>query len=329
MEKSHNAFTDTADPQIVIDIGGGTTDIGIWFEGSLKLQTSIRFASNIVAEKLDKDQAFLSMFLDRLTGQNKASLNTQGMKTDFKNDPTLYFNLIMSNPMLDNSDLNDCKAFRSLLFFKFAAIIYYSGLLVKSLGNTFRGADIYLAGNGPKMLDFIYTGWAENENPLKGAFIDIFRKALEKSDIMVRLCCSSHPKEEAAKGALEGNSSVQQVEAVVLAGEDDFSINGMNIDWKTDLRSALENLKGNTQTPSSSNALQLRKFISLYDGYCSPNKLDLVRIKDIDNMIRVAMNQAVNDMNTQLGKDQDSRTFTPLFISEVKSICLSQGSFMQ
>src|SRR6185295_13986481 len=57
----------TTRAQIIIDVGGGTSDIAIWLAGELKAQSSLLFAGNVLSRYGEKQPDFAAA-LAKITG---------------------------------------------------------------------------------------------------------------------------------------------------------------------------------------------------------------------------------------------------------------------
>jgi hypothetical protein len=322
-------------PQIVMDIGGGTTDIGIWFENSLKLQTSFRLAGNVIAERIENDEEFRKNFLKNVKREGKELMH---LDSKVKDNPSLYLNLILSDERNQIDFFRKFDLGRSIIFFGLSSIFYYSGLLLRTFSqNVFQNADIYLAGNGSKLFDLVWTfNWRSKEqNKLTEALCDIFEKGYGKSIKAEINFPIENVKEEVAKGALApANIKFDKIEnPVLLVGESGYTINGKELSWNDDLLEKvkpLEEIDGKFDFEFKINNLELEKFIESYNSHYGNDRLSLMKVEVNTQDFNEIANKVLATIRMELNKEKkDDRFLQPLFISEIKEICKNSKFFPQ
>lgn len=148
-----NTFTGA----LVIDIGGGTSDICVWAEEQIKYQTSILLAGNILSDCFRNCRGLHKSIFDNIDPEVVDQLS--GLQTSEKEFwAALNLNLLRHqskiNGVLPNL-IHDpyFHAFSQILLVTFGAITFYSGMVVTSLKNRNRLS--------PKTLEF-ELGWAGN-----------------------------------------------------------------------------------------------------------------------------------------------------------------------
>lgn len=226
-EFMHRANIGGIDPHVFVDIGGGTTNISIWKENRLILQTSVKLAGNDIIGRYSENRDFLRLLLDTCI-QDKNLTNTLiNYILQNKVNPFTLINVVLSNSNylknLENNlfrlrAYNEFRNVNTLIYVFLAGIFYYIGLLLsynymndKKLPNSIS---IWLAGKGSRMIDWL--GVLDSF----GIFVSEPLMSHINRDVNVEIELSSNPKSEVALG-LTSNYKVQgAIDHVSILGED-------------------------------------------------------------------------------------------------------------
>ncbi|MBF0565382.1 MAG: hypothetical protein HQK89_09075 [Nitrospirae bacterium] len=353
MIKSHGLVPAGKDPNVVMDIGGGTTDIGIWFNNNLALQTYFKLAGNILAELIGANSGFCSEFLQYVK-RNEESLSVLDTKREpedqlekkLKANPALYLNLILSHPQ-NKVDFTGFKYGRSVLYFALSSLFYYTGLLLASIDSKKLQSKIvyiYLGGNASKLFKLIWKfdwGDANATNPLfKSLKETLIAGSGSKIDDVHMVLPTTSFKEEAVRGALEGMIRFNDLALpCLITGERGLTMHNKKVDGsETEIRldvfdDLLLKFNGSERYRKLSFSfegedLEIEKFVACYNERNTLNGLQLHSIR-VDKKVypRIANFVVQKYLMEELNKTKDRRILQPLFISEVKQLCLTKDIF--
>lgn len=326
-------------PSCVLDIGGGTTDIGIWLqheenrEKELIAQASVKLAGGILSEVLsvDKncyDEIFrLSPLLEKLERKyifeklwNEKNKISAGINTLLKErGEENILKVIYSRASSSNF-----KKIRSIIMFSYGAIFYYLGLLLREVRRRSKvmGCNVFLAGNGARLLKWV--GQIKKDSALYSALREIIYVSIDSKDPaeknLINFTFSEEPKEEVAKGILV-KTKIKVAEPLKIIGEEGYHIikeDGkpahipMNKDMVKMLReNPLEKIKAPDYFP------QLENYISIYN-----KQAEKLGLEEIENYNRDIIKNAIESRIADIIKGTviDHELLQPFFIEEVKVI---------
>jgi len=327
---------DAPKPQVIVDIGGGTTDIAIWSNGKFLYQTSVLMAGGLLADFARRQDRFID---ELLRGIGRSEFLSQfKVKEYFKQRPHSILNLIMKKfeePIQNWLDrggpaggtapgVTVIQEGLSFLFYAYSSIFYYIGLILEAnCKESEEECDVYLAGNGSKLLMFINT---------KESILTSLSKIMQKSAPHIKgfqLFFSDCPKGEVAKGLLNRLISDSPQEHFIV-GEDGYYIKTPDgttkkVNRSDDLLSVKEAIKNRTLTlPSPPDFPQLTKFTDAYDGVTED--LDLAKygktLRSKKGEIQAFIQHRLNSISKQASEEDDNALYTPLFLEEVRGLLL-------
>jgi|GEM_PF-5160451 len=237
--ETQNASPAGDNPGVFIDIGGGTTDIGIWRNNKLMFQTSIKLAGNdIISEYAKKDRNFREELVEVIFGSKE-----EAILADFDREPASVVNALIGKEedylklkTALATGLNVSPAFKSIrtLIFSFlAGIMFYVGRLLQhtelNFGD-FSEVELWIGGKASRMADWvgdvqIYKEILK-EFVLKGA-----NQALQKIEINF----SQHPKAEVGMGLVIKRDFGEFPDSITISGEDNYLAEGEEIRWNSEL----------------------------------------------------------------------------------------------
>jgi hypothetical protein len=229
-------------PQVIVDVGGGTTDIGIWQRGNLLMQTSFRLAGNNIAE-LFFSQVNLINALHQLAGISPIMEPEEIVR----NKSYAHYNLIIKFGKKNilqalNTGSNRSPEFilvRSAILFLFNSIFYNLGLLLRKLiQDGSASPDIYLAGNGSMLLE-----WVNPWNAILPILISSTKRGFSVSGKSgdLRIFEPKDPKTEVAYGLLDSSGNLKSdTSPTVCIGEVGYKLDGKDLNWYEDLRTIID-----------------------------------------------------------------------------------------
>lgn len=232
---------------ICIDVGGGTSDLSIWSRRGIVYQSSLYLAGNTVSNCFRRSAPLRNTLFGRLE-KIPAVLTESILDPNLNNEDSFFsatFNLVLKqNKDKVNLVLPELqpdivyKKFRTILIVEYAAIVFYSGMIIKKL----RSDDPNLINQIPKIFwgggASAFVKWIDyglNISPratsykffseiLKSAFYSDKEIAEGGAGLSLLDCrLTNDPKSECASGLLA------EVAAIGEAGESGFGILGEDI----------------------------------------------------------------------------------------------------
>ena len=204
------------DMSIVIDVGGGSSDVSIWHDRNIKLLYSTLWAGRDLIGYNSKEvqQRFYSLLYKLIESKfgellNKYDTNSHQAKINYA---------INKIPYADISDAIQNKDFQTLRFL----ILYFYSTLFYEIGQQCSQIDkskvdsinILLAGNGSR-----FISWSSADaTHVHGSESQFYQNILKKSmglnkEIKIKFIVSSDPKKEVAIGICEGDEALFSQEA--------------------------------------------------------------------------------------------------------------------
>lgn len=149
---------------ICLDVGGGTTDISIWYEDNILIDASVRLAGQQISDFMRYRPRLLEKLFSR--GATNALLEKKGSSVHFSGRLNMVLkseeSFIRDNLRKLATD-HDIKMLRQFLAMEFGVIAFYAGILCASnseVANYVKGSGIkcYWGGNGAKFINWIDFG---------------------------------------------------------------------------------------------------------------------------------------------------------------------------
>lgn len=241
--EAQNASPAGDNPGVFIDIGGGTTDIGIWRNNNLMFQTSIKLAGNdIISEYAKKDRSFREELVEVIFGSPQ-----EAILADFDREPASVVNALigkeedylkLKSALATGLNISPSfKSVRTLIFSFLAGIMFYVGRLLQHAElkfGEFNEVEIWIGGKASRMADWvgeiqIYQEILK-EFVLKGA-----NQNLQKIEINF----SRHPKAEVGMGLVIKRDFGEFPDSATISGEDNYLADGDEIKWNSELNEEL------------------------------------------------------------------------------------------
>jgi len=236
-QKRHHA--DIRGGAIILDIGGGSTDISVWanpgrLETKCVRNTSVKFAGRDIFQRpLNRKRDILKHFVKEEFVKNLPSSQDK---------ETLFFSQIDSLFKLQSEDLfrlldskhaeDEVKRFIGILSIGMRGLFFYTGTVLKelvkqkALDNNIL-PDVFVCGNGGKILHWLNYGGFEAGSEVEKRLIHVLRMGggfpVEAGEDVARITLSQKPKTEAAYGMLvdpdENSNGIENQPNEVLGGE--------------------------------------------------------------------------------------------------------------
>ncbi|MBF0567676.1 MAG: rod shape-determining protein [Nitrospirae bacterium] len=234
-----DASINSAEPNLIIDIGGGTTDITLYSKDKIDdgkqkakpgLECSLRFAGNICKEYLIKHKDIITDNLNYFSGDLVKSKEFIEALLVAMPENTLSVLLSLhsgkfSGYVDSNVPIPKLEELRKLIEFAYGAIFYYSGLMLSAAGINPARAEIFCAGNGWGHVDWVF---GSNNKYLSNDDNNVFKSVFTTAYKKIPLTINNKPdkrKFEVAKGLLladsvfnKNNTNNQKAPARPVAG---------------------------------------------------------------------------------------------------------------
>lgn len=324
MEEQQATVAASSRAQVIVDIGGGTSDIAVWLGGDLKAQTSLLLAGNIISEYAEKSPDFRDAIAEIVNIPDLArlmkdrNLSSAVLNIVLKRNETRIIHDIVT------AALDSKPAFvraRTIILFTFSAVLYYVGLILKHLNSTnpIDAADIYLSGNGAKLLT-----WVSSDSGRTDALKAILRKAASTVSLNeVTLKFTNAHKQEVARGLLFTNYLPDAESRIVqIVGETGYKLmpEAQDLSAEFDLHGQSEVIE-RTRLQVPADFPELRKFVEAFDEQA--RELGLQEVSALLNQSAIKARIETTIAKWSLGKKTDVALIQPFFVEEVRFV-LSQ-----
>jgi hypothetical protein len=314
---------------LVVDIGGGTSDISAWRQRALQIQSSIRLSGReILLEPLERMKTtVLPKLCSGLDSTVLDPLRTQSGERFYRRADALlrtHGDAIVGNLHLWLQD-PDYERLRSEVALRFGGLFYYMGLMLRSVGWTDserpRLPDVYVGGNGCRILNWLAPPVYSITHPVHRLLTAalLAGAGLQPSSNEVKIIVSKQPKSEAACGLLFSISSKLKVadaaRAKVIAGESFLAAAGD----RPATAELTPDVFGGPAPVRVSDLAELRRYLELYDSLASQPGAILLPMENY----RERLSRAADELNDWLITQQETKKehiqLEPFFVRGVQS----------
>ncbi|PNW28030.1 hypothetical protein [Formosa algae] len=216
--KEEGNIRTSAKPSVSIDIGGGTTDVMIYFDDKPQLITSFKFAGNTLFGDGFNGNINSNGFVQKYKGEIEHILTQNNLKEELKilekivneykssTDLINFFfslqeNKNVTDKHLDQTDfakkLADNDDFKIIFLLFYSAIIYHIAELMKLKGIK-QPRNIVFSGTGSKTLRILDS--SKKLQTITPLFESIIDKVFKVDDSKLEIKVSKNPKEVTCKG---------------------------------------------------------------------------------------------------------------------------------
>lgn len=157
---------------VCLDVGGGTTDISVWWNNAIIEDFSVRFAGKQISALLQK-----SGVLRKLLFSPEACMALEAKKENATKFAAVLNHVLkveeheISSRLINLANEEKVKRFRQMIAIEFGALAYYAGMVCFSVGQrnvkanrsllseiTSGGISLYWGGNAAKLLNWLDLG---------------------------------------------------------------------------------------------------------------------------------------------------------------------------
>lgn len=222
-----------------IDIGGGTSDISVWYKEELIHQCSVQLAGrDLFTGILHRKSSFVINRLAKAVNPGKGrSLDLEGWNiqsgTAFNAKLDVFLRRFSDSllskrrqPMFEHSD--EFQALTTLISIGFAGLYYYVGFILRALYEEKAYpaqliTPVYLAGNGSRFLHWVVpNGFFDDDATMNQFLSRMLSCGSGFEDTNVKTKLSQDPKSEVACGLVQTKSKLkglEKPESLLIAGE--------------------------------------------------------------------------------------------------------------
>lgn len=307
---------------MVLDIGGGTTDISAWRKDKLEIQTSVRLSGReLLLIPIKENRDYLLDMLSR--GMNSGSAIFDPLS---KLEGERFYRRAEAILRAHREDLLKClqqvmkttefERFRSEIALRFAALFYYAGLLLRQakwLDVSTRLPDIYVGGNGCRVLDWLAPPKFQTTHPVVPLLMNAYARgaAAAHGPSQPRVVVSRKPKSEVASGlvySLEKPLARPDEAVQVVAGER-FEWNGEAC-AETRVLSATV-LRNGVRVEKAD---EIESVLRVYNEFADRPGAILMPVTNVAEVVDLAKDEINNWAYHQTGTDAKSIQVAPVFI---------------
>jgi len=215
--RSDGNIRTAAKPSVSIDIGGGTTDVMIYFDEKPQLITSFKFAGDAIFGNGFNGNISANGFVQKYKEQIEHTLSQNKLVEEIKILEKIYSDYQSSTDLInflfsleDNKNikekhldidfgkkLSDDDDFKIIFLLFYTSIVYHIAELMKLKGIA-HPRNIVFSGTGSKTLKIVDS--SKKLDSLTTLFERIFNKVYDVSDSKLTLKTKENPKEVTCKG---------------------------------------------------------------------------------------------------------------------------------
>jgi len=311
---------------VCLDIGGGTSDISVWYDNELRWQASIRFAGReILLNLFYQNPSFLKL-LEAGVSQSK---NNDEIKFYAQLDVALKekgdewlknLHIYTGEPIV--------KGFIQLMALALSGLTFYVGQTLSALNSDKKIKfpaeipNLFIGGNGARMFDWLAGGSRfDNKSLIAGLFkaMLLTGSGFKTKETDFKICTSPEPKSEVAYGLVSDKTKLKGTDQLVplgmIAGEC-FVEKGAEQPWQAKLTA--ERLNAGIEHPAS--VEQFRRFLDTFKSYTkSPNSRDIIKtIEDDEDVLRECRDVLAQNLAAAKSGKLDDVHVEPFFIIMLK-----------
>lgn len=223
--KNGEGLRTAAKPSVSIDIGGGTTDVMIYYDEKPQIITSFKFAGNAIFGNGFNGNINTNGFVQRYKEQFENTLTQNNLLEELNILNKIYSDYQSSTDLInflfsleDNKnfkekhldidfsrELNKNDDFKIIFLLFYSSIVYHVAELMKLKGIA-HPRNIVFSGTGSKTLKIVDS--SKKLNALTSLFETIFNKVYSTNDSKITLKTKDNPKEVTCKGGFNIDSEL-------------------------------------------------------------------------------------------------------------------------
>jgi hypothetical protein len=223
--KNDGNIRTSAKPSVSIDIGGGTTDVMIYYDEKPQLITSFKFAGNAIFGNGFNGNINANGFVQKYKEQFKNTLTQNKLVEEINILNKIYSDYQSSTDLINflfslednkslkekhldidfSKELSDNDDFKIIFLLFYTSIVYHVAELMKHKGIE-HPRNIVFSGTGSKTLKIVDSG--KKLDSLTKLFESIFNKVYGTANSILTLKTKDNPKEVTCKGGFNIDSEL-------------------------------------------------------------------------------------------------------------------------
>ncbi|HEX8452417.1 MAG TPA: hypothetical protein VF647_09990 [Longimicrobium sp.] len=238
------AVTVAGDASVIMDVGGGTTDLAVYARGTALVLDSLRWGGrDLVSSRVrhGDTRGFTNPFVRAFAAWARANGLPESQleplrKFESEGHDALALGYLLRTPWyrgdgaLRFRETPAYGAFRGAVLYFFAAAFHHTGLLLRALDAThpdLRLDAVVLAGNGSRFLEWLQREWGDTvSNPFREVLLSVLASARGVPQSKPpRVVPSRAPKHEVALGLVAGVDATK----LTLAADAQRSVVGESV----------------------------------------------------------------------------------------------------
>ncbi|UAM99107.1 hypothetical protein K8354_04585 [Polaribacter litorisediminis] len=237
-----------AKPSVSVDIGGGTTDIMIYADGSPKLISSFRFAGNSIFGDAFNGNINNNGFVQKYYNEFKQILASNSLNSELKileklytdnessQDIVNFFFSLKNNKNVQDKKLNNLDFseklsknddFKLVFLLFYGSLVYHIAELMKVKGFE-SPRNIIFSGTGSKTLQIIDQD-TNKYATTKKLFQAIFNNVLGEENSNITIKSDQNPKEVTCKGGFYIDKELEELDHKKLVEVNIGNYNKLNV----------------------------------------------------------------------------------------------------
>lgn len=314
---------------VIVDVGGGTSDIAVWQNGSIRWQTSLRIAGQeLLLEPLFR-------LYERIPGGVVTHLFGQGARDRLlPSDRSLFFREMDAilkvrgaqshGALPDVSEETPIPVLLRHIGIGLAGLFYYVGLLLKHLSTKGLYAPttprIYVGGNGSRLFHWIQRGPFEPQSsPLKGFFADMVTVPGGVSSQGFSFELTREPKAEVAYGIVVESPlgvAAGAVDASSVVSGEECTVRDTPVEVLT-----ASDFSTGVNVGQLSN---LADFVDLFNRYARGRDWLLLPIAPVTDILRDVQDSTLQSVAERRGQSQEEIELEPIFVMALRALLRKQ-----
>jgi hypothetical protein len=308
---------------IVLDIGGGTTDISAWRERKLAIQTSVRLSGRemLLAPMKDNKNYVIPMLAGCMADGPAIFEPLEALDDERfyrRADAILRAH---GDELLDRlrslMTTETFERFRSEIALRLTALLYYSGLLLrrkKWLDSGARLPDIYVGGNGSRVFNWLAPPRFQDNHAVVDLLLNAYARGAGSDTVPtgLKLHLSPKPKSEVACGLVYAVDSppAREDEAIENVAGESFEADSKAYTETHPLTFDL--LKSGLRV---NQAAEIERVLKVYNEFTERQGAILLPVSNTAEIVQRAVEKINDWAQQQIGRETKSISLAPIFVT--------------
>jgi len=308
---------------MVLDIGGGTTDISVWLKRKLEIQTSVRLSGReILLSPMEENKEYvIKMLADCMANGSDIFKPLESLEKDRfyrRADAILRAHGDdLLERLMSLMTTESFERFRSEIALRLTALVYYAGLLLrrkKWLESNPRLPDLYIGGNGSRVFNWLAPPRFQDNHTIVDLLLTAYASGAGSDHpppAELKIYLSEHPKSEVACGLVcdVEHAPANQDEAIETVGGESFQ-QGSETHSETEPLTISLLQKGVRVTQ----AREIERLLEVYNDFTDRQGAILLPVTNSRQVVQRAVDEINDWAHQQTLKDMRNISIAPLFV---------------